>query len=84
MFLSRVTRSQWKEQGSTSKFKMATVAETLRPPMEHICSQCGKSFVQKQSLLRHARTQHGGIWRCARCSSLFNLEANYIYHTRIC
>ena len=43
-FLIRVTRSQWKEQGSTSKFKMATVADVLKPPKEHFCSQCGCTF----------------------------------------
>ena len=81
MFLIHVSRSQWKEQRSSSRFKMATIVDTS--PMEHICSQCGKSFVQKQSLLRHVRTQHGGVWRCVRCSSTFNREANYIYHTRV-
>ena len=63
---------------------MAIVVDALRPPMEHICSQCGKSFAQKRNLLRHVRTQHGGVWRWARCSSTFDLEANYIYHTRVC
>ena len=63
---------------------MATVADASRPPMEHLCNQCGKSFAQKRNLLRHVRTQHGGVWRCARCSSTFNREANYIYHTRVC
>ena len=63
---------------------MATIVDALRPPMEHICSQCGKSFVQRPHLLRHVRRQHGGVWRCVRCSSTFNREANYIYHTRVC
>ena len=63
---------------------MATIADALRPPKEYLCDQCGNTFVQKQSLLRHVRTQHGGVWRCARCSSTFNRQANYIYHTRVC
>ena len=82
MFLIRVSRSQWKEQRSSSRFKMATVADVS--PKEHICSQCGTTFVQKQSLLRHIRTQHGGVWRCARCSSTFNREDNVKYHERNC
>ena len=84
MFLIRVTQSQWKQEGSTPKFKMATVTEALRPPKEHICSQCGCTFTQQCTLLRHVRRQHGGVWRCARCSSTFNREANYIYRTRVC
>ena len=63
---------------------MATVNDALRPPKEHLCDQCGNTFVQKQSLLRHVRTQHGGVWRCARCSSTFNRQGNYIYHKRVC
>ena len=63
---------------------MATIVDALRSPMEHLCDQCGKSFVQRQHFLRHVRTQHGGVWRCVRCSSTFNREANYIYHTRVC
>ena len=63
---------------------MATVADVLKPPKEHLCDQCGCTFTQKRNLLRHVRTQHGGVWRCTRCSSTFNREANYIYHTRVC
>ena len=68
VFLIHVTRSQWKEQGSTSKFKIATVADVLRPPKEHICSQCRCTFTQKRSLLGHIRTQHRNIWKCSKCA----------------
>ena len=63
---------------------MATVAHALRPLKEHLCDQCGNTFTQQCTLLRHVRTQHGGVWRCARCSSTFNRQGNYIYHTRVC
>ena len=75
-------KMEWKEHRSTFEFKMATVNDVLRPPKEHLCDQCGYTFTQRCTLLRRVRTQHGGVWRCARCSSTFNHQANYIYHTR--
>ena len=63
---------------------MATITEKLHAPKEHLCDQCGVSYVQRQHLLRHVRRQHGGVWRCGRCSSSFKREDNYTYHIRNC
>ena len=82
MFLIRVSRSQWKEQRSSSRFKMATVVDAS--PMEHICSQCGRSFAQRCTMLRHVRTQHRNIWKCSRCQATYEREDNFKYHERNC
>ena len=71
-------------KGSTSKSKMATIADLLKPPKEHICSQCGCTFTQKRSLLRHVRRQHGGVWKCSRCQATYEREHNFKYHERNC
>ena len=63
---------------------MSTINEKLRSPVEHICSQCKKTFTEKRSLLRHVRTQHGGIWKCSICQATYNREDNFIYHIRNC
>ena len=63
---------------------MATVNVALCPQKAHICPQCERSFVQRCHLLRHVRTQHGGIWKCPRCEATFNREDNFNYHMRNC
>ena len=63
---------------------MATVNDALCPQKEHTCLQCKRTFTVKQNLLRHVRTQHGGIWKCPRCEATFNREDNFNYHMRNC
>ena len=63
---------------------MSNINETLRPPVEHTCSQCKKTFTEKRNLLRYVRTQHGGIWKCPICQATYNRENNFIYHVRNC
>ena len=50
MFLICVTQSHWTQEGSTSKFKMATVNDVLSAPKEHLCDQCGYNFTQKHRI----------------------------------
>ena len=61
---------------------MKTINEKLRSPVEHICSQCEKTFTEIQSLLRHVRTRHRGIWKCSRCQAKHNREDTFNYHER--
>ncbi len=49
-----------------------------------VCSQCERTFTERCNLLRHIRNIHDGVWRCSRCSSTFNREDNYTYHTQVC
>ena len=63
---------------------MATITEKLHAPKEHLCGQCGMSFVQRQHLLRHMRTQHCNIWKCSRCQATYEREDNFKYHERNC
>ena len=45
---------------------------------------CEKSYIQRQSLLRHIRNAHANLWTCAKCKNTYNREDNFHYHQRVC
>ena len=51
--------------------------------MEFICDDCGVSFTQKQSLLRHVRTVHQGMKRTDNEKRKRKSDRQEIGHTKI-
>lgn len=52
--------------------------------MEHTCTTCGKSYVNRRNLLRHVRVSHEGKWSCLHCSESFDNDKLLMVHQRTC
>ncbi|XP_015360949.2 zinc finger protein 548-like isoform X1 [Marmota marmota marmota] len=91
-------REDWKELPATSRLLQHQVSHCgWKPDREtegkealqsghndYICSQCGKAFRYKHSMLEHHKSHRGERpYECSKCGKFFRYNANFVKHQRI-
>ena len=86
-FLTWSFQSEVKGKLITSN--IASINDTLHPPVDHSCSHCHKRFLQRRNLLRHIKCKHPDKFadeklECQLCHAKFKRRDNITFHTRMC
>ena len=68
---------------------MTTISEKMLTSIEHLCSFCNKSYVNRRDLLRHVRNKHPDKiaeerLECQLCNAKFKRKDNFTCHKRTC
>ena len=70
------------EVETTGHLLMTFTPQKKEPVEQHLCPECGKSYVQKRNLVRHRKQHHkpddGPRFPCSQCDKKFIRQNSFV------